>query len=225
MTIINANGEWTMFYDDQHDFEIVVDNQPTVIQMVDNDTLTVAANYKDACCLNFASHKRPGGGYESVRHLRMPIRTQEEDLFRRSNLPELMDIPQVKQYYPLNGAQGFFTPNVLVTLDKELNPIIPFRVSLITVPAVVNPGVVPEKQELVIRRARRIFEIAADQKQRILVLGAWGCGVFANDPHHIANLFKKMLAEEFQGVFQTVLFAIPGKNSHNYQVFEGVFHG
>jgi hypothetical protein len=59
------------------------------------------------------------------------------------------------------------------------------------------------------------------------ILGALGCGIFANPPEIVANLFKQTLAEpEFQGVFRHVVFAITngaGKPCPNYEVFAKVF--
>ena len=170
--------------------------------------------------MNFTSHKRPGGGYLAVIDTRMPIKTQEEDLFRRSNLPELMDTEAIRKFYPLTGFQGLYCSQITVNKDKKCDPVPLFKVSVITVPAVVNPKL--EQMGLVEGRAKRIFEIAADNNERTLILGAWGCGVFHNDPNHIANLFKNLLKNEFDGVFKEVIFAIPGKDSENYRIFEEV---
>ena len=41
-----------------------------------------------------------------------------------------------------------------------------------------------------------------------LVLGAWGCGNFANDPGLIADLFRQALDGPFKGAFRRVTFAI-----------------
>lgn len=38
-------------------------------------------------------------------------------------------------------------------------------------------------------RAERVLETAAAHGDRRLVLGAWGCGVFRNDPAQVANAF------------------------------------
>merc|ERR1739848_5072 len=39
-----------------------------------------------------------------------------------------------------------------------------------------------------------------------LVLGAWGCGVFRNDPATVAHLFNEVLTE--LGCFRRVIFAV-----------------
>ena len=41
-----------------------------------------------------------------------------------------------------------------------------------------------------------------------LVLGAWGCGAFANDPYRTAVDFRKALETDFRGYFSDVVFAV-----------------
>ncbi len=42
----------------------------------------------------------------------------------------------------------------------------------------------------------------------MLVLGAWGCGAFANDPHRTATDFRQALENDFSGAFTEIVFAI-----------------
>ncbi len=41
-----------------------------------------------------------------------------------------------------------------------------------------------------------------------IVLGAWGCGAFHNDPEMIARLFKEALTGDLQGAYRHVVFAV-----------------
>ena len=41
-----------------------------------------------------------------------------------------------------------------------------------------------------------------------IVLRAWGCGAFGNDPHEIAKLFRRALVQNFTGAYARVVFAI-----------------
>ena len=191
----------------------------TKMEIVDEDTLTISKEMENPCCLNFASYKRPGGGYESVRYFKGLIKTQEEDLFRRSNLPEIMDTLEIRKLYPIHQVKGFYC-RAKVDKDKFLNNIEPFEVGVVTVPAVVNPR---EGDKTLIRdKVRRILDIAMDNNHNNIVLGAWGCGIFHNDPKHIAELFKEYLTNEFNGIFDRAVFAIPGEKSSNYQIFNSV---
>lgn len=207
------------YYGNDYEFEEIVRSYDTKIELIDGDTFTVAQTLKKPCVLNFASHKRPGGGYESVLNLRMPIKTQEEDLFRRSNLPELMDTKEVrKNYYPLKGLQGIYTTGIVVNKNSSLESIEPFEVTMVTVPAVVVPK--PEDAVLVSQKIKRIYNIAAANGEQTLILGAWGCGVFKNDPKTIAKLFMQYLNTDFARVFAKIVFAIPDSKHINYKLFE-----
>lgn len=57
-------------------------------------------------------------------------------------------------------------------------------------------------------RAARILAVCAENGARVLVLGAWGCGVFKNDPEMVAEVFKELLEGKFEGVFEEVVFAV-----------------
>lgn len=58
-------------------------------------------------------------------------------------------------------------------------------------------------------RIETIMRIAAVQQADTLVLGAFGCGFFGNDPEQVAGLFRTWL-EAHPGQFQTVVFSIAG---------------
>ena len=218
------------YYGDDAKFDNIesFENLNTEVSIVDDDTFTMAQKLYDTirdenvCCLNFASHQRPGGGYKAVRNIAMPIKTQEEDLFRRSDLPEIMDIPLVRTYYPLHGVQGFYCI-ATVFKDKSLKPVDPFETAVITIPAVVNPSEDPNSEKsykLVEAKIKRVLEIAGHHHHNTLILGAWGCGVFNNDPQKIVDLFLKYIHGEFKSVFNKVIFAIPGENTTNHKIFK-----
>ncbi|WP_306440898.1 TIGR02452 family protein [Corallococcus aberystwythensis] len=49
--------------------------------------------------------------------------------------------------------------------------------------------------------------MAAHHGHRTLVLGAWGCGAFRNNPHDAADAFASAL-DAFSGGFVRVVFAV-----------------
>lgn len=217
---------------DNHRFETFDGKHNTKISIVNGDTFTIAKDYNMPACLNFASHKRPGGSYLSVLTHKGPIRTQEEDLFRRSDLPAILDNNFIRpKYYPMNELMGLYCV-CTVTKDRILDPVEPYQAAVITVPAVVNPDT-DEKLELARKKAKLILNIAADNQHETLILGAWGCGVFNNEPKEVAETFKMLLNDYFKGVFKEVIFAIPtgpkgtvaGASATNYDVFFEVFAG
>jgi uncharacterized protein (TIGR02452 family) len=58
------------------------------------------------------------------------------------------------------------------------------------------------------QRTARVLTVAAAHDVRQLILGAWGCGAFGLDAPMMANIFHEALARPFDGVFETIVFAI-----------------
>ena len=188
-------------------------------------------------CLNFSSAKNPGGGFLNG------AQAQEESLARASGLyPCLLTAPE---FYERNRAN-----RSLIYLDLLIySPLVPFfrnddgallerpvMASIITAPA-PNAGAVmqnePENAQAIEpalrRRAELVLQVAAAHQIERLVLGAWGCGVFRNDPANVARTFADLLqpAGKFAGVFRQIVFAVydPSDSQATYRAFAEVFNG
>ena len=91
----------------------------------------------------------------------------------------------------------------------------PYDVTFLTSPA-PNAGVLLEREPhrrdevrlVMAERIHRILAIAARTSHTRLVLGAWGCGVFQNEPTHVAACFRQELDDAFAGTFEEVVFAV-----------------
>jgi uncharacterized protein (TIGR02452 family) len=191
----------------------------TIIQVTNETTLAAArrlvlANTRVAA-LNFASARHPGGGWLSG------ARAQEESLARASALvPCIADDPMYARHERMRDAlytsSAIYSPDVPVFRDDDGRLLDePYCVALITAPA-VNAGAVLEHDRsrraevgaAMRERVARVLAIAATHSHDALVLGAWGCGVFKNDPTEIAALFAAALRGPFAGAFATVVFAV-----------------
>ena len=69
-------------------------------------------------------------------------------------------------------------------------------------------------------RDSRIFDAAASQNVDVLVLGAFGCGAFMNDPKVVAKVMLS-LAKKYAHSFRTIEFAVycPPYDDSNYRAF------
>lgn len=74
-------------------------------------------------------------------------------------------------------------------------------------------------------RIAQVLSAAYRNNCDTLILGAWGCGVFRNEPLDVANYFKIIINKHFQKVFKKIVFAIydASKNGQNIAAFESVF--
>lgn len=189
----------------------------------------------EVLALNFASAKNPGGGF-----LR-GARAQEEDLTYSSALyPCLLS---QGEYYSANKACGssyytshmIYSPNVPFFRDETFRLLQkPFPLSVLTAPAPNVRALREANREdakttvrVVATRVLKVLGIAAAHKHRNLVLGAWGCGVFGNDPEMVADAFYKALhLPSCSGHFDRVTFAVWDRNpetSANLRAFRAHF--
>ncbi|APR75618.1 Hypothetical protein A7982_00964 [Minicystis rosea] len=184
--------------------------------------------------LNFASAKNPGGGFLGG------AKAQEEDLARCSAL-YACQLTQ-RAYYDENRASGsmiytdhlIYSPDVPFFRDERLDLLpAPFLVSILTSPAPNageelrrRAGARPQIRAALERRADHVLRVAAAEGHRVLVLGAWGCGVFRNDPTEVADAFAKALAgPRLAGAFARIVFAVYDRSPNlvNRRAFEQRF--
>jgi len=172
----------------------------------------------EVAVLNFASARNPGGGYLGG------AKAQEEDLCRQALL--LSCLLSAPEYYAAHRADDdllysdrvIWSPLVPVHRGDDGRLLArPHAVSFLTCPA-PNAGQVLRRdpaagariRHTLRRRAGRILEVAAHHGVQRLVLGAWGCGVFRNDPREVADAFHAHLGPDgaYRDAFDTVVFAV-----------------
>jgi uncharacterized protein (TIGR02452 family) len=61
---------------------------------------------------------------------------------------------------------------------------------------------------LLAQRIERVLGIAHSLGHEQLILGAWGCGAFGNDPLQTAQSFRCTLEDKFPNAFAEIIFAI-----------------
>ena len=76
------------------------------------------------------------------------------------------------------------------------------------------------------KRLRRILDVAVLNGAEVVILGAFGCGAFANDPYVVARAAKNVIAE-YKNAFKTIEFAVycGPRDDKNFRVFEATMKG
>jgi uncharacterized protein (TIGR02452 family) len=159
--------------------------------------------------LNFANGMHPGGGFLSG------AKAQEEVLCRSSALyATLVGDPMyevhARRRRPDSTDWAIYSPDIPVfRLDSGTELEHPWPLSFIScaAPYALTIGQ-PQAGDLLQKRIHRVLDIARSYGHSALVLGAWGCGIFANDPYRTAKDFYQALEGNFNGVFSDIVFAI-----------------
>jgi len=216
----------------------------TAFAVRNENTLSTLARLVDAGCrrvgvLNFASARHPGGGFERG------AQAQEEALARSSALHASLVSEAAAPFY--RSAPGetscLYTDRVILSPDCPVFRDADGRLLRSPVPATFltcaapnasalqanEPECLPRLPETFARRAAGVLAVAAHADCDALVLGAWGCGVFGNDPHLVASVFARHLCAggAFENRFARVDFAVldSAPDHARLRAFERAFPG
>jgi uncharacterized protein (TIGR02452 family) len=166
--------------------------------------------------LNFASCKKPGGGWRSG------AQAQEESLARASGLVRTLESATCARFYGKPAKRGWnaagmiFSPDVPVFRDEDGTPREPKNCSFITCAAVdarsarkyYDDRTIAEEM---LQRTEQVLALALHKGATTLILGAWGTGVFANSTEMVATCFGHHLRGRYARQFRRIVFAIPDK--------------
>jgi uncharacterized protein (TIGR02452 family) len=161
--------------------------------------------------LNFASARNPGGGF-----LAGAI-AQEEDLCRCSGLYSCLKSKPVFYNENILSEGQYYTDNIIYSPEvpffrNDHNILLeqPFLLSIISAPAPNLRDVENVDEDELIQvlyaRALKILKIAAKNGHKNIILGAWGCGAFGNDPTTVSMIFSEVLKDV--PAFEHVCFAV-----------------
>lgn len=202
-------------------------------EVINSDSFQAARRYQYPLVMNFANAHCPGGGFL------MGATAQEEALCRCSTLYASISSKEASEMYLFNNTHissvesdyMLLSPNVIVFRNEKCELLEqPFRTAVITIPAPNRHGAALLAsgkliQETMQRRIRIMLQAAIRGEYRNLILGAWGCGAFGNDPRNVASYFKEILVGEGYGYyFETVCFAVYGReDGRNINEFREAF--
>ena len=175
--------------------------------------------------LNFASYKNPGGMF-----LKGSI-AQEEALCHDSTLYNVL-LHFDKTYYAWNRKnlnRAMYEHRALYTEDIVFfNDNGPYLVDVLTC-AAPNYGaaskyqnVTEEENKKILReRIEFLFQVAITEGVDILILGAWGAGVFKQSPTLVASEFLRAI-QKYQYSFTDIIFTVPKSRNKNFEAFASV---
>lgn len=208
-------------YNDRHTKE-------TNIILCDLDSVSAIFEYKDeiTAVLNFSSYKNPGGMFMKGS------KAQEECLCHESYLYNVLR--EMHDFYAWNNQhknkalylnRALYTESVLFERDDQYAYCDVLTCAAPNKTAAQKYCNVSDKEnsEVLKSRINFVMNVAAYSGAKTLILGAYGCGVFGQNPHEVATIFKEII-DKYPKVFKTIVFAIPNKNTENYKAFKEVFN-
>ena len=214
------------------------------ITVTRESTLEAAYRLKDENpgVFNFASAKNPGGGFL------WGSPAQEETIARASALyPSLV---KHAEYYEMNkqsekDSSAFYldytiySPKVPIFRNDACEFLDePYCVSVITSPAPKRNKIEQDIdhfkldmsiEDMEVRleatltsRLMHVLNVMVDNEHSTIILGAWGCGAFGNDPEMVTRVFKKCLTA--MPYFDNIVFAIyDSADSKVFKTFDEAF--
>lgn len=207
--------------------EFEVRNETTLMGA---ERLARSPNFQKIGVLNFASAKNPGGGFLNG------AQAQEESLARSSALYK--SLVNCQNYYDFHRTHKsllysnriIYSPDCPIFRQDDGTLLeIPYLVDFLTSPA-PNAGEIArhqakdlsQLQDVLRDRGSKVLSLFSDRGCDVLVLGAWGCGVFRNDPSMVAQMFADFLLPNgpFWGKFKAVLFSILASKKQQHTICE-----
>ena len=217
--IKNTINRQTVFDDQNVEFRTDV---KTDVEFINQDTVSALFTLKDSlkvCILNFASFKHPGGGFLTG------AMAQEEALCHVSTLYPC--ISSEVSYYEYNMShlneglymnRAIYSPDVVFDVNGEVR-----YADVITCASPNNyrrTRVSKEiMQDIVRDRVKFMYGVVSDYKIDVLIVGAWGCGVFRQDPAVVCKALRDNA--KYSGA-KFVIMAVPDNNFRNFKIFSEV---
>lgn len=213
-------------------------------------TFEAATAYKNqhVAVHNFASASNPGGGVTKGANAQEECLCRCSGLYFCLNTPAIWDgfyKPHRDAHDPIHNDDIIYTPRVTVFKTDTATPqLLPesewYDVDIITCAAPnlrnqpsnrYNSGdgnrqvKMKDKELLALheKKLRRILEVALSEGCETIILGAFGCGAFQNNPEVVA-LANRNVIKDYLHAFKNIEFAVycPPHDDSNFMIFERV---
>ena len=200
------------------------------------------------CVHNFASATNPGGGVAKGSNAQEEGLCRISTLYpclADKKLWNAFYMPHRQMRNPLNNGDCIYTPDVVIFKSddgkynllpqenwNQVNVITLAAPNLRTLPSNdYNPHngdkvIAIDNDELLAiheKRMRRFMEIAKAEGNEVVILGAFGCGAFMNNPNVVVKAMKN-ISEEYKYDFKVIEFAVYCRPDHreNYEIFKKI---
>ncbi|WP_027206592.1 TIGR02452 family protein [Butyrivibrio fibrisolvens] len=211
-------------------------------------TFEAASAYKGmkVAVHNFASATNPGGGVVKGSTAQEECLCRCSTLYSMLNVKEMWNefyAPHRNAADPIHNDDIIYTPGVVVFKTDTAAPVVMpetqwYEVDVITCAAPnlrdnpSNPynkndgnrkAKISDRELLKLheKRLKRILDVAVNNDDEVVILGAFGCGAFQNKPDIVAKAASNVIGD-FLHLFKNIEFAVycSPRDSRNYDVFK-----
>lgn len=230
---INTENSNYILFDKPIKLNTTPNKSKAKIELFDESTIRAIYRYKNEKLgvLNFASAKHPAGGFL------VGSMAQEECLAYCSNL-YVKQCENALEYYDFHNntylplySDLMFIDNVTFFRNENLERADFVECKVLT-SAAVNT-IVAKKNNItdediykaMKNRMKKILQCFVVSDCKVIVLGAFGCGVFGNSSEKIAEIWYDLLYnEDFIYYFDKICFSVlDGGKNNNFKAFENIF--
>jgi uncharacterized protein (TIGR02452 family) len=216
-------------------------------------SLDAASAYKGqrVAVHNFASASNPGGGVVNGATAQEECLCRCSGLYFNLDTPAMWNgfyKPHRMAHDPIHNDDIIYTPGVIVFKSDDASPtLMPeeswYEVDVITCAAPnlrerpsnsYNSGdgaksvkVTDEKLgEIHEKRLRRILDVAVSEGDDTVILGAFGCGAFQNNPRVVAQSARNVIGD-YLYAFKNIEFAVycSPRDERNFEIFDRIMKG
>lgn len=244
--------EYMQVIDMMPDFEVNFNRYSVQAEIVVSKkrSFEAASAYRDkkVCVHNFASATNPGGGITKGSSAQEECLCRCSTLYFNLNTSDMWSgfySPHRSIQDPIHNDDCIYTPDVTVFKTDTAEPkLMPekdwYKVNVVTC-AAPNLRLMPsnamnsgdgnqrvklsdqELYELHVKRLSRILDVVVAAGNEVVILGAFGCGAFENNPEVVARA-SKCVVEKYRNCFETIEFAIycSPRDEQNYNIFKSI---
>jgi uncharacterized protein (TIGR02452 family) len=195
---------------------------------------------------NFASASNPGGGVVNGSSAQEECLCRCSGLYFNLDTPAMWNgfyTPHRATHDPIHNDDIIYTPGVIVFKSDDATPVLMpeeswYEVDVITCAAPnlrekpsnsynagdgANPVKVTDEKlgKIHEKRLRRILDAAVLEGDDTVILGAFGCGAFRNNPKVVAQAARNVI-EEYLYAFKNIEFAVycSSRDESNFEIFD-----
>ncbi|OHT02486.1 hypothetical protein TRFO_30371 [Tritrichomonas foetus] len=176
-------------------------------------------NIRRVCAINASHPTKPCGNWLTGDYSHECILSRQSALFAsvsQNRCDKMFKSHKFDNLDHLYSDHMIYSPNVPVIRDSDEKMLeFPFNVTIIsTTPPDMYESRCPSKMvyEVLERRIRKAIQLAYQKRHDGIILDAFGCDIYGNDPEVVCEIYKKLLIDEnLCAYFKKVVFAIPEK--------------